>query len=68
MRDLNNLDMQLAVQALSDQTRMVLRGVWKSELPYYSLTVAPQGYARRIVFTLAERDLVMAHLAVLGHA
>lgn len=66
MRNLNNLDMQLAIEVLSDQARMVLRGAWKSELPYYSLTVAPQGYARHIVFTPAERDLIVAHLTTVG--
>lgn len=66
MRNLDNLDMQLAIEVLSDQARMAFRGTWKQEAEHYYLTVASLGYARLIHFTRAERDLIIAHLAVLG--
>lgn len=64
MRDLNHPDMQWATEVLQSPSHSFTRGYW---LRYegeetYRLTTTETC----IQFTRAERDLIVAHLAVLG--
>ncbi len=69
MRDLNHPDMQLAIEAFSDDSHPFTKARWfnQTDKVFFRVVIHhPERGSFTLTFNRAERDLIVAHLKVLG--
>lgn len=69
MRDLNHPDMQLAIEAFSDDSHPLTKARWfdQTDKKFFRVIIHhPKRGSFTLQFNRAERDLIVAHLTILG--